>query len=120
MPATGDDVRTKTRGGRAATCCAGLLSLAVACQSSTGELSGLAQLPPLDYSVLVTGGAFLQPAPPGERGTFAGATSGAEAVPIGEVLALLREGAVFQRVAADPDEQHRHRLLRQLDAPGDN
>ncbi|MEQ1633161.1 MAG: hypothetical protein ABL997_12360 [Planctomycetota bacterium] len=93
------------------------LCLVAACQSPTAELSGLAQRAPLDYSVLVTGGAFLQRAPFGAGGTFAtgaeedGGTT--EPVRVADVLAVLRQGAVFHRVEVD-DDAHRETVRRQL------
>jgi hypothetical protein len=100
---------------------AGLL-LAAACQSPGTELSGLAQLPPLDYAVLVTGGAFLKRAP-GGAGTFvppaapgdaALAVVDDEPLHIDAVLDVLQRGAVFRRVAADPDLEHRRAVIDQL------
>ncbi len=99
------------------------------CQSPAAELSGLAQLPPLDYSVLVTGGAFLQPSVGAEPGTFAaiGAPSRAatgvdgdevEPLRIDDVLDVLRQGAVFRGMAADADLAHRREVLHQLHAKG--
>lgn len=87
----------------------------VACQS-TGELGGIADLPPLDCAVLVTGGAFLSPN--GATGTFAAgagtgdpATSLNEPIAIDDVVAELRQSRVFQHVALDGDAGHR-RLVR--------
>lgn len=92
--------------------------LLAGCQSPTAELSGLAQQPPLDYAVLVSGGAFLRPA---ATGTFATpAASAAEPLQLTGVLEALRSGAVFQRVEVDDDAVHRRELLRQLrDDPAD-
>ncbi|MBL8726852.1 MAG: hypothetical protein JNM25_00385 [Planctomycetes bacterium] len=93
----------------------GLLWL-VACQSTAGEVGGLADLPPLDRAVLVTGGAFL--VSNGEAGTFApAARPGDPALLLAEPIAIdvlvdeLRQSRVFQRVALDGDAGHR-RLVR--------
>jgi hypothetical protein len=99
-----------------------------ACASPSGELRGLAELPPLDCAALVTGGAFLTTAASGD-GTFAAAAAdgagaaaadGApqEPIPIAAVLEVLQGGGVFQRVAVDPDPEHRRRVRRQLQAGG--
>jgi hypothetical protein len=121
--------RAGTRRLAAAPLAAALLA-AAACQSPASELSSLSQRPPLDYAVMVSGGAFLQHAAAAGPGTF----STAEAAPpdtapgrgavddrarpveplgIDEVLNVLRAGAVFQRVEVD-DDAHRHELLRKL------
>jgi hypothetical protein len=101
----------------AATAC--LLLLAAACQSPAAELSGLSERPPLDYAVLVTGGAFLQPSALGGPGTFAGAQPGVqEPVRIQSVVDVLRAGAVFQRVAVDADDGHRKTVLDKLGGKG--
>lgn len=93
------------------------LCLVASCQSPTAELSGLAQRAPLDYSVLVTGGAFLQRAPFGAGGTFASDAEedggSAEPVRLADVLAVLQQGAVFHRVEVD-DDAHRETVRRQL------
>jgi hypothetical protein len=100
----------------------GLLS--AACQSSAGELGGLAEGPPLDYAVLVSGGAYLL-ADTGRAGTFAGATEPVqqlpvEAIPMAAVLEVLRQGRVFQRVEPDPDPEHRRVLQQTLQARPDD
>jgi hypothetical protein len=93
----------------------GLLWLA-ACQATGGEVGVLADLPPLDCAVLVTGGAFL--VPNGAAGTFATAPPTDDpAVLVGEPIDIdavvdeLRQSRVFQRVALDGDAGHR-RLVR--------
>lgn len=89
------------------------LSLA-SCQSPTAELSGIAERPPLDFAVLVTGGAYLQRA--AGTGTFGPATpeeAPLEPVGVEELLAVLRQGRVFQRVELDA-EAHRARAREQL------
>ncbi|MCB9887513.1 MAG: hypothetical protein H6838_18630 [Planctomycetes bacterium] len=107
-----------------------LPALFSACQSVADEVRGLADTPPLDYAVLVTGGAFRTDAI-GGAGTFA-PTGDAEADPASapaaapgadaEVIAmtsivdLLRRGAVFQRVEADVDLQRRRQHRDQLRA----
>lgn len=101
-----------------------------ACQSPAGELSGLAEGPPLDYAVLVTGGAYLV-AEPGRPGTFVGAepaadgavgpaAAPAEPIPMAAVLDVLQQGRVFHRVHPDEDPAHRRRVQQALQArPGD-
>ena len=95
--------------------------LLAGCVSSAGELSGLAELPPLDCAVLVTGGAFLAQmgtAP----GTFfdpaaAGSPDGQprdEPIPLAAVIEVLQRGAVFQAVAADSDPLHRREVRARL------
>lgn len=97
-----------------------VVALALAsCQSPTAELSGLAERAPLDFAVLVTGGAFLQRG--AGPGTFASAASGpgpsaefdAEPVAVDDLLAVLRQGRVFQRVDVDAEE-HRSVAREQL------
>jgi hypothetical protein len=90
---------------------AGLLLLA-ACQTAVVELQGLAEQAPLDCTVLVTGGAF-RSASVGS-GTFAplaatgpGTHVAEEAFPLAEVLLVLGEGRVFQRVVGDADAERR-------------
>ena len=93
------------------------LALGASCQSPSSELTGLADRPPLDYSVLVTGGAFLQAMPQATGATF-GAPTGVganEAVAIGEILSTLERGVVFRRIAVDDDE-HRRVVLDQFRA----
>lgn len=99
--------------------CASLAMVASGCETATDELRGLAELPPLDYAVLVTGGAFLAPDAPA-NGTFGGAAAGPdgsaatdEPIPIRAVLDVLDRGAVFQRVALDADDASR-RVRSQL------
>lgn len=94
---------------------------ATACVTPADELLGLAQQPPLDCAVLVTGGAFLAPARSGGA-TFAAAGSaatppaGSEAIPIEAFADVLRRGKVFQRVAVDPDPANRARANTMLSA----
>lgn len=94
----------------AAVCCV----ISTGCVSPQSELQGIAELPPVDAAVLVTGGAFLR-ASPGER-TFAATAPGAEgeALAIGEVYELLQRARVFQRVALDDDPGRRERLREML------
>lgn len=85
-----------------------------ACQTAVLELQGLAEQPPLDCTVLVTGGAFRSSA--GGVGTFAPAPADAgdralpaEAFALAEVLQVLAEGRVFQQAVGDPDAEARGR-----------
>lgn len=91
-----------------------LLSLPLAlssCQSQASELRGLAERTPLDYAVLVTGGAWLQPAEGGSAGTFGAGReavgpsvgTGVEPLSIGDIVGALREGSVFRKVEVDVD-----------------
>ena len=104
------------------------LLVGVACQSPAGELSGLAEAPPLDYAVLVSGGAFLA-GDTNRPGTFVGppqpvAEPGrpglGEPIPIGAVLDVLEQGRVFRRLRLDDDPAHRRALRDALaGGPGD-
>ena len=95
-----------------------LWSLAGGCVSSSDDLRGLAAEPPLDLSVLVTGGAFGDLGAV-EVGTFAGAPSAAdgEVIAIDSIVDVLARGRVFQRVHVDADPARRRamrdRLLQQ-------
>jgi hypothetical protein len=99
-----------------------LVSVSLAsCQATGGDLGGLAELPPIDCAVLVTGGAFL--AASGEAGTFArtrGAADGTTLLPepigIDAVVDELRQSRVFQRVALDGDAGHRRTVRDRLRA----
>lgn len=101
-----------------------LLLVGAGCQSPAGELSGLAEAPPLDYAVLVSGGAFLA-GDTTRPGTFVGppppAASGLdEPIPIGAVLDVLERGRVFRRLRLDDDPAHRRALRDALaGGPGD-
>ena len=94
------------------------LLLGAACQSTASELSGLAELAPLHYAVLVTGGAFLTGS--GDGGTFVALSdvavevAGDEPIAIEEVVGVLDEGRVFRRVSVDLDEARRRRLCERL------
>ncbi|MCA8953301.1 MAG: hypothetical protein KDE27_27565 [Planctomycetes bacterium] len=97
-----------------------LLALA-ACQSTASEVGGLAAAAPLDYAVLVTGGAFLAADEPA-FGTFhvPGAAPGSpeavggEAIAIEDVVGTLGSARVFRRIAIDPDAIRRHRIAAEL------
>ena len=101
----------------------GLLALLLCgCVSPTDDLRGLAERPPLDRAVLVSGGAFFTDGAE-EQGTFRGAgearvtegaLAGGEAIAFGSIVDVLERGAVFQRVVADDDAERRRRLLAQL------
>lgn len=102
-----------------------LTSLLCSCVSTTDELLGLAERPPLDRAVLVTGGAFFTDDVVGD-GTFRAASDlqgqessprHEEAISFASVVDVLERGAVFQRIVADDDSSRRRRLLGQLDAP---
>lgn len=86
-----------------------------ACVTPVDELYGLAGQPPVDRAVLVTGGAFLSPAPGSDR-TFGGAgvDAGDEVIPIEAVVDVLQRGGVYQRVALDGDAEHRRSLGARL------
>ncbi|MBX3464917.1 MAG: hypothetical protein KF830_17245 [Planctomycetes bacterium] len=95
-----------------------LLVLAfAACQSAAGDAGRLADLPPLDCAVLVTGGAFLAAAG-GEAGTFARGIearqqASPETIAIEQFVDGLRQSRVFHRVALD-DDAERRRAVRDL------
>ena len=104
--------------------------LAAACQTPAGELSGIAAGPPLDYAVLVTGGAFLttdathagtfvvsgEPVRPPPDGSAVAAAATAEPIAMTSVIEALTNGRVFQRVEVDADDAHRHAVRGQLRA----
>lgn len=106
-----------------ASCCLTFAALLAGCQTPSGELSGLAELPPVDCAVLVTGGAFLLP-DGSSRGTFASRTTSSgeasaaamEPIPIDAVVDVLRRSAVFHRVALDVDPEHRRVVRERLRA----
>src|SRR5262245_4465026 len=83
-----------------------LLSLS-ACRSTGGsELDRLAEAPPLGYSVLLSGGAFIElEAPRTDAQEYARtwplAGSGAEAFPLTLALSALTAGRAFVRVEQD-------------------
>lgn len=95
---------------------------AAACVSPADELRGLAEQPPLDCAVLITGGAFLAGAnlPAGTFSAAAGAANGAggEVLPIGAFAEALERGRVFQRVTVDADPGQRERIRQLLLARG--
>ena len=93
-----------------------LVLLLGACQSPRAELSGLAAQSPLDYAVMVTGGAFLTGGE-GAGDTFDAAGRDGEVVPLDEVLDVLRSGVVFRRASIDTDLAHRRAVLQQLRSP---
>ncbi|MBM4059778.1 MAG: hypothetical protein FJ265_01595 [Planctomycetes bacterium] len=107
----------------------GLLLALAACQTPAGELGSLADAPPLDCAVLVTGGAFLQPGATGP-GTFGAPAEAApvedpepapaEPIPMADVLGVLGEARVFRRVEADAgaDGERRRAVLAALTAAG--
>lgn len=106
---------------------AALCLLLAGCMSTTDELRGLAERPPLDRAVLVSGGAFFA-ADGVELGTFRQpvdpedptAAPADEAIPFASIVDVLERGAVFQRFVADPDPIRRRRLRSQLDNRADD
>ena len=104
-----------TRGRRRYLAATLLAALACGCVSPTNELPGLAERPPLDRAVLVSGGAFFTEGAE-ERGTFGrprveGASASGEAIPFGSIVDVLERGAVFQRVVADDDPAPRAEVM---------
>jgi hypothetical protein len=100
---------------------AGALSLlAAACQAAPDEIAGLLDQPTLDYAVLVTGGASVPPLEGERQGrrehTFGG--NAGEVVSAGDLVAVLRTGAVFHRVDVDATAAHRHEVIGQLPRSG--
>lgn len=97
-----------------------VLLVGAGCASPAGELLSLAELPPLDYAVLITGGAFVDDPPLPASGplqhTFAPGPDG-EAFPLARVVEALRQGAVFRRIGVDTDTAHRRAVLQGL--PGE-
>lgn len=95
-----------------------LLVALAACQTAASELAGVTATAPLDYSVLITGGAFLTDEA-GAEGTFvrpsveSGATAEAyDPIGVEEVVGILEQGRVFRRVALDPDPARRLAVCR--------
>jgi hypothetical protein len=95
--------------------------LPAACQAPGADVSSLAALPPLDGAVMVTGGAFLTDATglPAANAllTFDG-SPGTEAIALGDLLAVMRDGVVFRGMAVDPDPSHRRQVLERLKPEG--
>ncbi len=94
-----------------------LLSLAAGCGSSQlADVADLAAEPPLPYSVLVTGGAFVEPAAaagvaaPLQR-TFPPLQPLEEVFPLQAVADVLRDGRVFVRVEPDAGAAERRASL---------
>ena len=96
--------------------------LTAGCASTADELMGLAERPPLDRAVLVSGGAFYASGG-SARGTFGGddgaASAGREAIRFEDIVESLERGGVFQRVAPDRDDARRLGLRASL-ARGDD
>jgi len=98
--------------------------LLVAC-AATDDLSSIAAKPPLDRSVLISGGAFFAPVTDSE-GTFyssavaeptAPPTTDTEAIPFAEIVDVLERARVFQRLVPDSDSVRRVSLRAQLARP---
>ena len=97
-----------TRNGAAAALLIAILG--AGCATSGGDLPVLAGQPPLDFAVLVTGGAYLTPTRVG-AGTFApiasengprdGGADGTEAIAIADIVDVLARTGAFQRIALD-------------------
>lgn len=92
------------------------------CQMAGPDLANLADLPPLDGAVLVSGGAFLLAGIGGDGSaqpaTFGPVTpAGEEPIPLDDVLGVLRQARVFRRAAAEADPERRRWLLSAL-VPG--
>ncbi len=91
-------------------------ALAAGCASAPDDLTALAEQPPLDVAVLVTGGAFLDAAD-AATGTFRredAADGTGEVIPIAAFRDVLERGRVFQRVDVDPDPEHRARTGQRM------
>jgi hypothetical protein len=95
--------------------CLSLLAMATACVAPADDVGGLAALPPLDGSVLVTGGAFLVGEP--ADGVF-GSTSapGAEAIAMAAIAEELQASAVFHDLRVETDAARRARIADALRA----
>jgi hypothetical protein len=89
-----------------------LLLLAAGCVAPGENLRGLADQPPLDLAVLVTGGAFRGPS--SGSGTFSAAPLTDEAIPAATLVEALRRGRVFRRVEIDPDLARRRTISSRL------
>jgi hypothetical protein len=91
--------------------------LLAACSSApTVDIAGLAALPPLPYSVLLTGGAFLVPPPGAGEGVLARtyALTEPEAFALAQVGEVLLRARVFAATAVDPRPPPERRLLASL------
>ena len=98
------------------------LLLGGGCQSTRVDLEGLAEQEPLPYSVLITGGAFELPLEPDPESspldhTFRRESGGGEAIPLADLVEVLRAGRVFVRVAADSAPEEDRRLFANPDGP---
>ncbi|MBM3972607.1 MAG: hypothetical protein FJ301_00675 [Planctomycetes bacterium] len=85
-----------------------------ACATPGEDVGVLTDLPPLDGSVFVTGGAFL--ASEVADGAFGGAEAPREAIAIDAIAAALASSDVFQRLAVDDDPARRARIAERLRA----
>ena len=90
------------------------VALLCGCRSSTlAELQVLAESPPLHYSTLLTGGAFVagpEPATPLSR-TYPDAGHLDEAFPLAALREVLELGRVFERVALDERDANARRAV---------
>lgn len=92
------------------------------CQSTRADLEGLAELEPLPYSVLVTGGAFELPDAEDADGsplqhTFRSPGGVGEAIPLSDLVEVLRAARVFVDVAEDTGPEENRRLIADLGGP---
>ena len=93
----------------------GCAFLATGCLGGGIGLDDLAQRPPLPYSIVVTGGAFVEPGPrsptvPPLQRTFRPDVQGAEAFSLESVVDALQTGRVFVRVSQDDARSVEERL----------
>lgn len=93
---------------------AAVLFVAAACATPGEDVRSLADAPPLDCSVLVTGGAFL--AGDAADGAFAAPSPAREVIAIDAIAAALAGGAVFQRLEVDTDAARRALVAERLRA----
>jgi hypothetical protein len=103
---------------------AAALSFAAACQSTgPADLASLAEAPPGEYSVLLSGGAFVafEDAVPGEGPlvrTFAPTRDGSlEAIPLAEIADALQQARVFMRTDRDEGDAAARARLAALRGP---
>lgn len=100
-------------------------SLLHGCQSSAPvDLSSLVRRPPLPYSILVTGGAFLSGGDPNDRSVFRNTfttaeRSDGEALSLEQVSRVLRDARVFVRSDTDPSDATFRAQLAGMSGPLD-
>ncbi|MFK7743068.1 MAG: hypothetical protein AB8H80_22330 [Planctomycetota bacterium] len=99
-----------------------LLWFGSGCASTEDDLRGIAELPPLDLAILVSGGAYFSGAgftdgtfvELDDQGQPVAPDAQAEAIPFADIVEVLRKARVCQHLVADDDGNGRAELRRQL------